>query len=73
LSAQGLQKAAQFINTLGQLLPVFGEADAEGIDTDKFVMGVLARQLPPDVLATAAPMVAALAAIVADKQPEQAP
>jgi hypothetical protein len=67
LSVQGLQKAAQVLNAVGQLLPVIGEADAEGLDVAKLINGSLLR------MGVAAPeLVAAVVAIVQPPVPDVA-
>ena len=67
MSVQGLQKAAQVLNAVGQLLPVIGEADAEGLDVAKLINGSLLR------MGVAAPeLVAAVVAIVQPSVPDVA-
>jgi len=66
VSTQGLQRAAQLINAIGQLLPVIGEADSEGLDVARLVNGSLLRM-------GIGPVPDLVAAVVAIVQPPETP
>jgi hypothetical protein len=60
---QDVQKAAQLLNALNGLLPVWAEADSEGLDAEKLLTGSLARM--------GLPAPAVVAALVAFSKPAE--
>ena len=68
MSIQDVQKAAQLLRSLDSLLPVWAEADSEGLDCEKLLTGSLARMGLP-----ASAVVAALVAFSKPAEPTATP
>lgn len=64
MSLADVQRGAQLIGALNSLLPVWAEADSEGLDAEKLLSGSLARMGLP-----AGAVVAALVAFAKPVEP----